>query len=323
MMIEVNVNHNIANGNLEFAIGCSDHILVGISVVGLAILAYTAHSILKLTRSKSEADDDHLTEEERLCRADVSALTRAQRRARAKAIMKEQRRLQHPSDDRNPDDAAARDANMDPADADAVAVADVVDDEHNEIINGTAQVTNRVPALSRKERQLGAKVVEREERRLFQHDRERQQKEAQIVAQQLKKERLVAATQRMEQERQQKELETEARIQQQQRMRRIFMLASGTAREKSVSEFVADCRNDRVVMVDAIAKLYGVEPIRVTDRIQQLLSEGRIAGIFQKKHQRFIYVADEELRLIASTVRERGSVSRKEFTTICEQMIGL
>jgi ribosomal protein S25 len=293
----------------EYAIGFSDRVILGISIVGFTALAYTVRSIFQLHfRSAQEEDgDDDLTEEQRLCRSDVSQLSRAQRRARAKAIMKEQRRLVPGPN------ATAGDPEENPDNAAAEGEHDI---HHVEHVGGGI-------VRSRKERQQLAKAAEREERRLFQEERERQQRAAQIRAQQQKQERLLSNAQRMEEAQREKELEAEIRRQQEEYEWRTFLKANGSLTDKLVSEFLEDCQDDRVVNVEALASQYGVESSYVVNRIQQLILDGRIAGFFQEDSTRFIYVANDELRAIASKVMDQGYVSLQQFTEICEQSIGM
>jgi DDRGK domain len=296
--------------NSEIGIGFSDRIILGVSIIGFTALIYIVHSILGFGSKSSGSsgfNDDDLTDDERLARADVSTLNRAQRRARAKAIMKEERRA--PS-------TAADDVRNGENDA-------IVVDEDVDVINGDVRIP--VPVPSRKERQQNAKLAEKEERRLFQDERERQQKEAQLEAQQLKKERLLVAAKRFEEEQYQKEVKRLAREEKERHLWHTFISSSESTHEsvRTVSEFIEDCKIDRLVDIEEMATKYGVEPRCIVDRIKQLLSDGRIAGFFQNNQQRFIYVSDDELYSIAFTVRDRGSISIEQFATICKQSIGL
>jgi hypothetical protein len=304
------------NSDSEIGIGFSDRILLGVSIVGFTALVYVVHSLLSGLRngtgSHNNSDDDHeadgLTDEERLIRcADVNSLNRTQRRVRAKAIMKEQRRLHHPS-------------------------AELVDenDENGVVRNVDPVVEDRLPQpiLSRKERQQQAKVAEKEERRLFQDERERQQKLIQLEAQRQKKERLIAATQRLLEEEQKKAIEEAAREEKERDSWYTFIMTTTPSEtspvKKTVAEFVQECQKNRVVDIQMMATQYNVEPNYIADRIKQLISDGRIAGFFQNinhEQQHFIYLSDDELHCISSTTRTQGCVSIPQFATICQQVI--
>ena len=318
------------NSDSEIGIGFSDRILLGVSIVGFTALVYVVHSLLSGFRSSSPGsspnDDDHegLTDEERLIRcADVNSLNRTQRRVRAKAIMKEQRRVHHP--------AAGVELLVDEQQNDenvgVVAAGRNADPAMEEVLQPTYRLPI-VPILSRKERQQQAKVSEKEERRLFQGERERQQKLVQLEAQRQKKERLMAATQRLLEEEQKKAIEETARQENERDLWYTFIRETTpnetTPAKKSVAEFVRECQKNRVVDIQTMAIQYNVEPSYIADRIQQLIADGRIAGFFQKirhEQQQFIYLSDDELHSIASTTRKQGCVSIQQFATICHQVI--
>ena len=188
----------------DIGIGFSDRILLGVSIVGFTALVYFVHSLLSGLRSNN-MDDDYLdggTEEERLIRcADINTLNRTQRRARAKAIMKEQRRVQNPTLDVVADD-----------------INNNMEHENGAVGNNIENVdlpTHRVPPppiLSRKERQQHAKITEKEERRLLQDEREGQQKMVQLEAQRQKKERMIAATAKLLEEEHKKAVDRRAHV---------------------------------------------------------------------------------------------------------------
>jgi hypothetical protein len=299
----------------DVSIGFSDRIILSVSIVGFTALVYIVHSLMGFGSTKnsssSSCDDDGLTDDERLARADVNTLNRAQRRARAKAIMKLQRRAPSAA---IPVDGARHGENR----LDIVALEV---DENLDRDNGDTHV----PVPSRKERQQNAKLAEKEERHLFQEERERHQKEAQEVAQRLKKQRLLETAKRLEEEQNQKEVERLSREEEERNLWSTFITPSKASHKsvKTVSEFIEDCKQDRRIDIQILATEYGVVPLRVVDRIEQLLSDGRIAGFFQDSQKRFIFVSDEELFSISSIVREHGSISLEQFTTVCQQTIGM
>ncbi|KAL3926484.1 MAG: hypothetical protein SGARI_005591, partial [Bacillariaceae sp.] len=131
----------------EISVGASDSLLLGVSIVGFLLMAYTIYSII-LSKVKSaqeiEDEENETSFEDRLARADVSTLTRAQRRARARHIAKQQRRvatgvegLDHADGEHNPQ--------QQPEEQD---VPPMEDDTHH---------AGSLRHLSRKERQKAAK----------------------------------------------------------------------------------------------------------------------------------------------------------------------
>lgn len=330
------------------SVGFSDRMLLVASAVGFVALAVTVYSILwtRLPTADGANDDGATTAadyEERLVRANVATLNRAQRRARAKAIMKEQRRavvIVAPADEphaegREPVAAAA--AVEDGSDHDDDNDDDD-DDDNDEVHPQQAAAENphrlrrrrRPPGaallvLSRKERQTAAKAAEREERRLYQAEREQQQKEALSVAQQQKKDRLATEAVKHQHEKKIHEAEVKARLEQERSAWLTFFTSSEAAsvpRTQFVQEFITDCRKDRNVYIDRIATSFGVSPTQVLDRLDQLLHEGRIAGFFQDDRNRFVYISDDELSAIATAVKDHPlSVSLKDIAGICQTVI--
>ena len=186
------ISKNPSSASMEALSGASadipftDMTLLSVSVAGFCVLAVTIYKIiLAKTGNATSAHNGHddndteqLTMEERLLRADVSTLNRAQRRARAKAIMKEQRRGVVPSHLENNNNN--NNNNIDAALA--------VFDEGDPAVAGV--VAPPVGLLSRRERHAAAKATERHERMQCHGERQRQQDEAEQRAQQLKQERI-------------------------------------------------------------------------------------------------------------------------------------
>ena len=170
----------------DVSVGFSDSVLLIVSIIGSIFLAYTVHSIVytKL-KSAEEIEEEELTYDEQLIHADVSTLNRAQRRARARQIMKQQRRI-----------------------TPAATLADVDDNNMIEDENPFEPIT--AAHLSRKERQKAAKSAEKEERKLFEDERRREQQEAQKIAQKEKQERETRMMQQAEADRKARQERREA-----------------------------------------------------------------------------------------------------------------
>ena len=281
------------------SVAFSDSLLVSVSVAGFCVLAVTIYKIvLSRVRSADEVEKEDLSPDELLARADVATLNRAQRRARAKVIMKEQRRA-------------------------AVLAAAAVEGEGEEQPAAPAEEEHEEAhhaQLSRKERQAAAKAAEKEERRLYQGERQKQQEEAVHAAQLQKKERLAAEAARQEQERRQA-----ARLEQERRAAWSTFLATET-KSQSVEEFRRETKENRIVRLDRVAESFGgVDVSVVEDRIQQLMAEGRIAGFFDRttssEEKRFVVVSSDELKAIAASILDQGTVTLTEIATLCERVM--
>jgi MFS superfamily sulfate permease-like transporter len=284
-------------------VGFSDRVLLGIALgvfFGLALSVYFL--VIRRLKSREEVEKEDLTHDELLARADVSTLNRAQRRARAKAIMKEQRRAAATQ----PDGHAQQDEDGEHQQA----------DEQQEDVNA-----DRQPKLSRKQRQQAAKAAEKEERRLYQEERQKIQKAALQKAAQEKKARLEAAAKEAEEKKKRQQLESEQKEKEELEAYLTFLTAGphATVATQSVEEFVKNLKQDRIVRIEETATAFDVPVNDVISRIQDLVDDGRVAGFFQPG--RFVYVSEHELNSIAQQITERGSVSLNEVAKICETML--
>ena len=248
-----------------------------------------------------EQDDDNneATEkkyEEILAERDVSQLSRAQRRARARHIMKQQRRVattaaipQQPQAQGDDRAALALVAQQQQADDN--------DDEHAQ--------HNHHPALSRKERQRLAKAAEREERKLLQEERQQQQEMAQKQAKQRKLQRL------QQQTRQAQEEKISAKMAQKEAWETF--LCNETGAKLLVTDWLKQCRQNRLISCHALATEFGVSLEHVRQRIQQLVQEQRVAGVFTKENM-FVFFDEKELRLLADSVRTNGCMDAGDIS---------
>ena len=292
----------------------TDMTLLSVSVAGFCVLAVTIYKIIlaktgnatSTHNGRDDNDTEQLTMEERLLRADVSTLNRAQRRARAKAIMKEQRRGVVPSHLENNNNN-----NNNNIDADLA-----VFDEGDPAVAGV--VAPPVGLLSRRERHAAAKATERHERMQCHGERQRQQDEAEQRAQQLKQERIqqerwIMERQRFAEEQHQEQLQTQ--------WRDLFSVEQATKdrHQQSVKDFVAARTNsNRIVQLDSVAMDFGVSVETVSARLQQVVKERRLAGYFTEHGHTFVAVSTQELQQMADTIEARGSVTMSEVATLCE-----
>jgi hypothetical protein len=268
----------------DVGVGFSDVALLIVSGAGFIMLVVTVYGIVMTQlKTKEELDDEEGKErsyEDHLARADVSTLNRAERRARARVIMKQQRR----------------------ADADPTEEEEAEDEHHGH--------------LSRRERQKAAKAAEREERKLFEEDRRKQQQEAQEVAQKEKKEREREEAKRAEEQRVLDLAQKETREKAELDKFKTFLSSPSAVQSQSVDEFVSELNDNKCVYIDQIATKFGLSAEVVISRIKELINERRVAGIIEADG-RFIYFSDQELQAIASQVKSLRSVSTSAFTDLC------
>lgn len=277
----------------DIGVGFSDTALLAISVAGFCALAAVTYSIVlrRLKTAEEVAEEDEPGDyEERLVHANVAGLTRAERRARARAIMKQQRRAEVGT-------AAGGAENAEGG------------DEGDEEPVPRAQGP---PAMSRKDRQRAAKATEREERRLFEEERRQQQKHAQLAAHEEKLRREREEEQRLQEEKRRRRLEEEAQEAERQHRFRTFL--ESNSKTLSVDAWLQSLQDNRVVDIDELAKDFAVRTEIVQDRIKTLLSERRVAGVFDSGV--FIALNDNELRAIAEQIENRGHVTTDDVVEI-------
>jgi hypothetical protein len=290
--------------NAEIGVGFSDAVLVAASVTGFLIMATTVYSLIVMRlKSSKEVQKEELAGgngyEEQLTHADVSTLNRAQRRARARAIMKQQRRAV---------------INEDHADAEHEIGSDAEGSEDGETVN-----TRNPHTLSRKERQRAAKATEKDERRVLEDERREQQKQAQDDAQKRKREkeredaRKEEATRLLE-KKQKEELEIAE-------FEAWKAFLSSPKRSQSVPEWIDEMKDRRTVLITEIATSFELPEEKVVQRIQELIKEGRVAGVMEG-NGRFIFIAEDELHSIAESLIERGSLSLTDVADVCNEELG-
>ncbi|KAL3944598.1 MAG: hypothetical protein SGBAC_001310 [Bacillariaceae sp.] len=278
----------------EFNIGFSDSVLLIVSILGSVFLAITVHSIvLSKVKSKEEIEAEELTYEDQLVNSDVSMLTRAQRRARAREIMKQQRR---------------------------VAPTDTPTDSENTLIEDENPFeTSTGPRLSRKDRQKAAKAAEKEERKRFEDDRRRQQEESQKIARREKQER----EQRMSQQ-----AEAERKARQEQRLVeemvaykewKTFLASPDGSASLTVKEWIQELQSNRYADVDSLANRFQVDKETVKNRIQVLMNESRIAGIHHGN--RFVHLSMGEMEKLAEVVKSREKTSVQDLREIVNTIL--
>jgi len=335
-----------AFANAEVGIGVSDGVLLGVSLVGFCLLATTVYSIvvLKFSNDKDETalDDHDLSYDDYLLRTDVQKLSRAERRARAKAIMKQQRRLprpQVPRQDPNNDNEGL-----------------LVGPEELDVDHGDDAVHSAGNLRSRKERQMRAKALERQERLKYQQERQQEQYEQEQLAKQAKYQK----QREMEREQLRQRQERQAHQEQQERERQLAYdtFLSTSVKSQAVDDFCRQVQQQRIVDLQEIAESFKTDNDRVVKRIRELLDEQRLTGMLlveerqsntavsatkstaetdvdsnfpantktddattKNDRSRFVYVSKEELKRFATEIQLRGQVNSKDVADILTKEI--
>ena len=288
----------------DIGVGFSDAALLVASGLGFLVLSMTVYSIV-ITKLKSaeeiEEEAEDFNYDEKLANADVSKLTRAQRRARARYIMKQQRRV-----------APAGPGGTAPTNEEGQMLLE------NEANPGGDHPDDQAGTMSRKERQKAAKLAEKEERKLFEEERRKQQIQAQAVAQKEKQQREKIEAQKAEEERILKQKQKEEQERKDYENWKIF-LGSGETQSISVLEFIEEMKVKRVESIETLAERFEKSPDEVVQRIRDLIEANRISGMLE--NDRFMYLSDEELVAIATAIKSRDQTSGSDVYTILQRVI--
>lgn len=243
--------------------------------------------------------------EARLVRSDVNGLSRAERRARARAIMKQQLRVQ--PERLNEQQLAEGEGNAQQvvvlaAEPDVAEVADPIGPQH----------------LSRKERLKKAKASEKEERKMMQGERQKHQQEVELIAQQAKRDREKRQMVELENERQRQRLVRDEAKQKHLSEQKTFL---STAKLTLLVEvWIRELQSIRSVSIDEMARRFDVSSERVVERIKELIQQRRITGIISDSG-RFIYVSEDEIELIAERLANSDVAFRSDIVTMCSSVL--
>jgi len=301
-------------------VGVSNLSLLLISSIGFGILGIALY-VLILRPSAGATDGDNSDDgelrnyEEQLDGADVRTLNRAQRRLRARNHMKKNRRMAQ-------QEVAGRDAG-----AAAAGVADqLLLEEEMGFAAGDGGAGHegdeqrQQQHLSRKERARLAKTAEKEERQLYEEERREARKfadaKAAVDRREREKEREAAA----EEERRRREAEGKEReLAEHNEWVRVFAFA---AVQRTVKEFVAEAQQRKVWPVNDIADTFAVTPEQVVARLEQLMSENRLAGSIVSQGT-LIYIGRSEMQELAKFLLRNGNTSLPELSDEVRRIVSL
>ena len=301
-------------------VGVSNLSLLLISSIGFGILGIALY-VLILRPSAGATDGDNSDDgelrnyEEQLDGADVRTLNRAQRRLRARNHMKKNRRMAQ-------QEVAGRDAG-----AAAAGVADqLLLEEEMGFAAGDGGAGHegdeqrQQQHLSRKERARLAKTAEKEERQLYEEERREARKFADAKAAVDRREREKEREATAEEERRRREAEGKEReLAEHNEWVRVFAFA---AVQRTVKEFVAEAQQRKVWPVNDIADTFAVTPEQVVARLEQLMSENRLAGSIVSQGT-LIYIGRSEMQELAKFLLRNGNTSLPELSDEVRRIVSL
>lgn len=317
----------------DIEVGASDAVLLTVSFAGFCVLAWSIYSIviakLKTARElEQEAEERETSYGERLAKADVSTLNRAQRRARAKHIMKQQRRVPAPP-------SVHQIANGGDRGEDPQHLLLQEQPHEEDIPPYEPQHANAQHLLSRKERQRAAKKVELQERKVLEESRRKEQRMAQEEAVLRKKEKEQQKALRAELDRKAREEQRLAEELQNYRAWKVFLQTEDSC--LTVHEWILELKQNRIAYLGELAGRFRVDASIVHDRIQELIDASRISGILETSipassssklsndehgsRAAFVYISPDEMTKLASFVRTKDKITANEFATRIEELL--
>jgi len=297
----------------KVGVGFSDRTLLFVSVMGFGFITVVVYiMIVSRTKSADELDEyeGNVDYEEALLRADVANLNRAQRRARAKALMKRQRRAA-------PTNTALGDHLNEPHDGEELNLIEAeqpLDDQHHQ--------TN-ISQLSRKERNLAAKAAERKARHVMDEERREEQRQAMEIAKEEKRRRLKSDEEKAFQEKIEREKQRDLERQKKFDEWSIFLASPDGTVTMTVEEWIQESENrsTNVVSLLSLTKRFNASISDVILRIRQLVQEGRITGIVDEDQGVFLSFSCEQLASLASMIQEKGEVCHQHLSLTALELL--
>ena len=283
----------------DIGVGFSDTALLAVSVLGFVMLTVTMYSIIVLrlqSRNEFEQNEQNkdMEYDAKLEHADIATLNRPQRRARAKAMMKRQRRMVVAGDE--------------------TALADIPDNNNN---NEEEEEDTR--RLSRKERDKAAKETEKQERKLFEDIRRERQREVQQIAQQEKKERQLLEAIQIEQQRKLRRKANEMEEQDEHKAWKTF-LSSGKD-SMSVGDLVLYLQTNKSILIEDLSEQFRIPHSTIVAKIHLLVRTCRLTGVMVDDNRRFLYLTQQQLVMFANAVRQKGETTLEDLVELSKHIL--
>jgi len=296
--------------------GFSNQTLLLISLNGITVIVIALIFLCQRAPRSDDEEEDNIPYDQALQDADVSLLNRAQRRARAKLLMKKNRRLVNDNDvnvDADPNPHAGALAALQDAAIEAPDDDDNGGNFRNIHLPPIAAVP-RGPQLSRKERQKAAKELERMERKA-------NEEQIRLQKQHQEEDRQIRTMVQLE-KKQQAELEKKEEQDREFREWKYIFPEADLDTKVTVKEFVEELDVDPVISLQETAEEFNVTIDALVDRLEQLEKEGRIChGILNRSRDEFIYISPSNMANIADFIQEKGAVTIGDLKRSLPQII--
>ena len=320
----------------ELGLGFSHRTILYVSIAGFLLLSFLIGFVLYKSPKPENDDDENEDYDQKLERADVATLNRAQRRARAKHRMKKNRRIapppihHHEMDDEgnliivDQDQQPLLEGEVDNDNHEILADGMLGEEEDPNNDNSNSSGTNIKSKMSRKERQKAAKALEKEEWRKDQALRQKQvQKEQQL--------RAVEEKRLQKQRQQQKEKEEQQKAEQLELdyKKWKFMFyndddppVNNNDCDWTVVQFCNHLTKEKVV--DIVQLFSNIPKMKVVQRIKELQKQNRLPmGMFTSELTHFVYISRTDANSIIQHCKTQyeGRVPLSDISKFCSQLL--
>lgn len=92
--------------------------------------------------------------------------------------------------------------------------------------------------------------------------------------------------------------------------------------ENLLADFIGYIKDNKVVLLEELARAFKLKTQAAIDRIQDLKANGTLTGVLDDRGK-FIYISEEELAAVAKFIRQRGRISITELAESSNNLINL
>lgn len=89
-----------------------------------------------------------------------------------------------------------------------------------------------------------------------------------------------------------------------------------------LQDFINYIKDNKVVLLEDLARAFKLKTQAAIDRIQELKSNGTLTGVLDDRGK-FIYISEDELNAVAKFIRQRGRISITELAESSNNLINL
>jgi len=207
-------------------------------------------------------------------------------------------------------------------------VEDVVDDDPTE--RSAAQLGDEKIG-TKKRAKLEAKAEKKAQREVDMQMREDKKKREAMAEEERRKweeQEEAEEKKREEAERLERELKEKQEYEEYLKMKAAFSVEEEGFEEGEeesdnlLQEFIDFIKNNKVVVLEDLAREFSLKTQATIDRIRDLRASGMISGVMDDRGK-FIYIKEEELAAVAKFIRQRGRISITELAESSNNLINL